>query len=1330
MLVGVPADLRPVHAQLPEWGSHLQLSAQLKSCGCLWLKQYRLPNLAWLPADVANTSEQYNMEPGFARTLAPIINSCGSGACFPCIHAASPPCNRLFQPSQDFQGLLGGTFRDDGDTETGGFGSLGVQRILNRYGNDANANRFLVWEAFVIGGSIACVLVGALDSVILKQLFLSRARKHKRYSPFRSTTAVDVNTNGKPVKENERLVRGKTKRDAVTVEFTQADLGEGAARAVLVHDDVCLGTEFGQQICTNLDIMAAVNMDDELFDAMPYDGMLGLSLAGLSTGTGCVFFQRLMETNPSMLPQFGLSFGAQSGEIYFGGHNSGRLAEDLKWFPVLHPEDGFWEVAIQSVRLGNAYLLGLGIQGQEASFRLEEPLHWKGGTLHAIWKQKGCQTSCDSYRAILVSSAVGKTFHGALRSKCSSFLDSATTPLQIGGRQGQPVVVAAQAVRAFQTAARAAKKCFAVLFLDLREAFHRVVRPLIHGGDLSDMHIASVVKELGLHPSSVDRLHAFVTARSLLQQAGSSDWTASILRETSADSWFSFGSSPKIAAVHSGTRPGDNLADLLFTFLFAEVSKVIRDKLRQAGLRVDLPWNPDWFLRGFDDTSHSTETISPLDVTWMDDLAVLLWADGPDRLIHALRTAATVTIDSCIQALLLPNLRAGKTEAIAHLVGAGSKRVRLAVFNCKEPTLDLSESIWPGARLRLVSSYRHLGGILHVTGSLAYEIRARTGAAWHAFRKHKRQVFGSPTVGARDKAVLFGSLVESTLFFGIGAWPRVTSCDTQKIQSTLVAMARNMLRPRYSLDQACHLSALFVLSTARVLSADSAFHVERLRYFGLVAVRASPDLWAILRFEKHWILHVQESLEWLRDKLDLRAAPALEIADWDAAVAFIRLRPPSWKRLVTNGRRTALLLEAWEAEVQQYHGMTYRALVEHGAVVPSDLRSDTNSTEVCGLCSCVFPGLREWSHHAFKRHGRCKPTRSLVTGSQCPVCLKNYACNARLCQHLDYTTSCRWALRNSGVYHDPEPGTGSRKFDNGRSQLQPSAQAYGPGRVWNFSVGKEEWEEPSKEVLDRLEDLFIEGELATADLPDLVRKYKACYCVCCLQQSRLRATAEKWQCELSDLLAADEDVSVQWSSWHSSVARFVTAVDFAQWLCDDISVPQASTATFQQAALKLPWLDFQDFCLPSACTFDACGIGIFPDTPVRAAGLFARVLRHTACFQDGDLLRFGRRIEEFRRGITVLSCQGLLNSLSTPRPLRHYGDIAGPLQQLRLFSDLVRGTIFLWGQGLPAALLLPRIVCPAVDAVVRSSPFRYHSGELTLTSNVAIPDDLFACLTS
>eukprot|EP00438_Fugacium_kawagutii_P010714 Skav212516 [mRNA] locus=scaffold2713:307735:314539:+ [translate_table: standard] len=32
------------------------------------------------------------------------------------------------------------------------------------------------------------------------------------------------------------------------------------------------------------------------------------------------------------------------------------MAQQLTWFPVLHPEDGFWEVAVRAVRLGNVTL--------------------------------------------------------------------------------------------------------------------------------------------------------------------------------------------------------------------------------------------------------------------------------------------------------------------------------------------------------------------------------------------------------------------------------------------------------------------------------------------------------------------------------------------------------------------------------------------------------------------------------------------------------------------------------------------------------------------------------------------------------------------------------------------------------------------------------------------------------------------------------------------------------------------------------------------------------------------------------------------------------------
>ena len=45
----------------------------------------------------------------------------------------------------------------------------------------------------------------------------------------------------------------------------------------------------------------------------------------------------------------------------------------------------------------------------KAAFRMQEPLAWKGGALHGIWKGRGSQADCSNYRAILVSSAIGKS---------------------------------------------------------------------------------------------------------------------------------------------------------------------------------------------------------------------------------------------------------------------------------------------------------------------------------------------------------------------------------------------------------------------------------------------------------------------------------------------------------------------------------------------------------------------------------------------------------------------------------------------------------------------------------------------------------------------------------------------------------------------------------------------------------------------------------------------------------------------------------------------------------------------------------------------------------
>jgi len=177
--------------------------------------------------------------------------------------------------------------------------------------------------------------------------------EHRRYSPWESSTAMDMNFNGSQVQPGHRLARGAMRRDAVTLGYTQSDLGEGDAKSVLVRDSLCVGAQAGGQACVDVGVLAALSLQDVPFRAMPNDGIIGLGLASLAAGPICSFFGRLLEGSRNVLPQFGIAFGAESGELHIGAHDTTRLAAPLRWFPVDHPEDGYWQVAIRAVRVGN-----------------------------------------------------------------------------------------------------------------------------------------------------------------------------------------------------------------------------------------------------------------------------------------------------------------------------------------------------------------------------------------------------------------------------------------------------------------------------------------------------------------------------------------------------------------------------------------------------------------------------------------------------------------------------------------------------------------------------------------------------------------------------------------------------------------------------------------------------------------------------------------------------------------------------------------------------------------------------------------------------------------
>ena len=82
--------------------------------------------------------------------------------------------------------------------------------------------------------------------------------------------------------------------------------------------------------------------------------------------------------------------------------------------------------------------------------------------------------------------------------------------------------------------------------------------------------------------------------------------------------------------------------------------------------------------------------------------------------------------------------------------------------------------------------------------------------------------------------------------------------------------------------------------------------------------------------------------------------------------------------------------------------------------------------------------------HAFKVHGHVRAERLVVHGSQCPACLRQYACHSRLCRHLQHSVACFSRPRSEGFQCDALPGIGSRQADLGHDSLAAVGQGAGP----------------------------------------------------------------------------------------------------------------------------------------------------------------------------------------------------------------------------------------------------------------------------------------------
>ena len=360
--------------------------------------------------------------------------------------------------------------------------------------------------------------------------------------------------------------------------------------------------------------------------------------------------------------------------------------------------------------------------------------------------------------------------------------------------------------RAFQSWNR--HKSYALVFLDLREAFYRVCRQLLCSDELSEESIAAVCQRLSLPADAFRRFRDHLLADSLLYDAQA---LQQALPTVLCHTWFRLQPQQDIAATTLGSRPEDNLADVMFFYVFAAVLAEVREAAASDGLLTHVSWRED--MRGSIRPLPATAVCGSLplhDVVWMDDLSLLLSSETAAGLLPVVAKVAGLLIDSCLQHGLMPNLDICKTETLVSVRGVGAKATRARHLSDASPSIPGGSCLWPDARIHVVAIYKHIGGLIHHKAGLDAEIRARIPQtlAWTAQTGTCAPPWG--------KVPLFQSLVLSCLFYGNSTWAAVARKTLAPLHRCYQEMCRSPLRKHFK-SNVPHLSDDRALGVGAVL---------------------------------------------------------------------------------------------------------------------------------------------------------------------------------------------------------------------------------------------------------------------------------------------------------------------------------------------------------------------------------------------------------------------------------------------------------------------------------------------------------------------------------
>eukprot|EP00438_Fugacium_kawagutii_P028742 Skav229642 [mRNA] locus=scaffold649:313161:315617:+ [translate_table: standard] len=391
-----------------------------------------------------------------------------------------------------------------------------------------------------------------------------------------------------------------------------------------------------------------------------------------------------------------------------------------------------------------------------------------------------------------------------------------------------------------------------------------------------------------------------------------------------------------------------------------------------------------------------------------------------------------------------PNTSKGKTEVLLHLTGSGAKEWKTSFFNKGgDPHIPVvtDTGIVP---IHVVPSYRHLGGIVHHSGSGLPELRHRFGQAHQAFSEHQKLIFRNPKIELPQKRALLESLVLSKLLYGIETLLVSKPSDLEAMNTALHKLFKRALgTPRDA-----HVTHDDVLVGIGMPDFRTLHRRSRLRYYGTALRCTDGRLWGLFTQDRAWKSAMLDDLRWMWSRLLLQDPlpdPAIDLVPWHQ---LILQRPGFWKKLVARAVRLEVLHRQNEHVMTSFYNRFGHRLRELD-ILPEESQQPEPSTVAYGCLGCKFAAKSKAGEavHMFKVHGVVAPERHLFDSTQCRACLREFHTSRRIQLHLRASEQCRNRLSSFAAVDAPMPGQGScqeRALQQLHDNLVPTLQAQGP----------------------------------------------------------------------------------------------------------------------------------------------------------------------------------------------------------------------------------------------------------------------------------------------